>query len=547
MSVQQQHDRGGRLGSRRAVGRGLAAAVGGMLALASTVARAQPAAPAATATAVALPDAPTAPVAGAGRGSATIGLGIDGHASGQRTSAFAVDRQATRSSSDPTISSRLRAHLDAKVASPGERWVIDAALGFDLVDGTVLSRTLATLGDKLPDQRLETMIPQDAWIGVRYGKTAGIKAGLMTTHWGMGLVANDGGAGRSAERNDWFTLSRSGDRVARAQIYAMPFASDPDSLLRGWLLSASADSVLDDDTLTGPDQKANQYSFATKLYLDKQKWAGFYGAFRDQHHDDGKTLKVGVLDGALDFDYRDAAKNGLRLEAECAWITGETTLSPTPEHPKHDIAQLGAMGRVSWAGAIPGLTLQLDGGYFSGDDNLDDGRLTSFRADRNVRQGLVLFERLLAWQTGRSRLHASDPSLVGHPAQDLDRLASDGALYNAATVFPKVGYRIGNHVEVYGGALFAFSPSRVYDPYNTRVFGGGYPRNFLGGTPDSRVLGTEFDVGVRGQLPVPGPWKSTVQLALEYGVLLPGAAIQGSDGNADPVHATRLTLSLLGR
>lgn len=494
-----------------------------------------------------LPAAPTPAAADKDRGTAQIGLAVGGYASGQRTTAFATDAVGGRSVSDPSLSARMRAHLDAKVASPGERWVLDAALGFDLVDGTVLGRTLLPLGDKLPDQRLDTMLPQDAWIGLHFNKMAGIKAGLMTSHWGMGLVANDGGQGRSQDRNDWFALGRSGDRVARLMAYAMPFAASPDNPLRGWLISASADSVLDDDTLTGPDQKANQYSIATKLYLDKKRWAGFYGAWRDQHHDDGKTLRVGVLDGALDFDYRDENRKGMRLEAECAWISGDTSLIPTPEHLRHDISQLGAMGRFTWADVLDGLTFVLDGGYFSGDDNLDDGRLTAFRADRNVRQGLVLFERLLAWQTGRSRMHASDPTLVGRPAEDLDRLASDGAVFNAVTVFPKVGYRIGPYVEVYGGALLAFAPSRPYDPYNTRVNGGGYPRNYLGGTPDSRNLGTEFDIGVRGRLGLPDSWKSAVQLALEYGVLLPGAALVGADGNSDPISATRLTLSLLGR
>ena len=496
---------------------------------------------------VVLPAAPTPVDADQDRGSAQIGFSLGGYAAGQRTSAFATDAVGGRSVSDPSLSARLRAHLDAKVASPGDRWVLDAALGFDLVDGTVLGRTLLPLGDKLPDQRLDTMLPQDAWIGLNYNKVAGIKAGLMTSHWGMGLVANDGGQGRSQERNDWFALGRSGDRVARLMAYAMPFAASPDNPLRGWLISASADSVLDDDTLTGPDQKANQYSIATKIYLDKKRWAGLYGAWRDQHHDDGKTLRVGVLDGALDFDYRDENRKGMRLEAECAWISGNTTLSPTPEHLRHDISQLGAMGRFTWADVLDGLTFVLDGGYFSGDDNLDDGRLTAFRADRNVRQGLVLFERLLAWQTGRSRMHASDPTLVGRPAEDLDRLASDGAVFNAITVFPKLGYRIGPYVEVYGGALLAFAPSRPYDPYNTRVSGGGYPRNYLGGASDSPNLGTEFDIGVRGHLSLPDSWRSALQLALEYGVLLPGAALIGADGNSDPISATRLTLSLLGR
>ena len=53
---------------------------------------------------------------------------------------------------------------------------------------------------------------------------------------------------------------------------------------------------------------------------------------------------------------------------------------------------------------------------------MDDGKITAFHADRNLRQGLLLFDRVLAWQTGRARRTASDPTLVGVPAEDLDLL-----------------------------------------------------------------------------------------------------------------------------
>ena len=187
----------------------------------------------------------------------------------------------------------------------------------------------------------------------------------------------------------------------------------------------------------------------------------------------------------------------------------------------------------------------LDALYASGDDAMDDGRFTAFRVDRNYQLGLLLPRRVLAWQTARARLNASDPLLSGRPAEDLDRLASDGAVFSTLAVFPQAGWRLSPSLEVYGGVLLAWTPAALVDPFNTRVRGGGVARNFLDGQPSDRTLGTELDVGARARLPIPGADGLEVMAIVEYGVLLPGGALGPEAGALDAIHGGRFTLALM--
>jgi hypothetical protein len=429
-------------------------------------------------------------------------------------------------------------------------WLVDATLSGDVVDGTLLGGAEGLSGDKLPGRRLQTFLPQQAWVALRKETQFGVQIGLTASHWGLGLLANDGAAELDVTRNPWFTWQRSGDRVVRAQVYGMPLARTS-SVLRGWLFSLAADAVLQDDIADRAlGERASQLVAATRFYLDRQRWFGVYVAHRSQRHDDGKQLDVTAVDVAADFDWRDANRQGWRLQGEGVWLGGDTTLGPTPEHPRHDLNQLAGLLRLSWSGEAEYLQLHVDGGYSSGDRDPYDGTLRTFRADPNLRQGLVLFEHLLAWQSGRTTVHASDPLLTGVPAQDLVRLASDGAVFNAVTLFPRVGGVVARPwrmpLEVYGGVLLAWASSPPTDPFVAKIDGGGYPRNYLGGKPGSMFLGSELDLGARFRWYL-GSGSHAVQFAAEYGVLLSGGALAAPSGDQAAVHAVRVSLSLLGQ
>lgn len=498
------------------------------------------------------------PAAATDENAMTLSVGLTGRVTGQYNSAFRIDPAGNSSTSGIEYSSRIRVRADADTKDGDRRWVVNGTLSVDAIDG-VLGGGPDKEGDKLPGNSADAVALQDAYIGVHYGKVFGIRVGAMTSHWGTGLVANDGSQGLSLERNDWFTLTRAADRNLRVLLHSMPFALMEDSPLRGLMFLAAFDKVLDDDTAsTTLGQNALQAVGAIRMHLAEKRWFGLYYVRRWQHHDlsalenPGKDIRVHVVDAAMDLDWRDKdTRKGVRLEAEVAGIMGDTSLSPTPEFPRHDIQQLGAFARATYVGVgDTGLTLQLDGGYFSGDANLDDGKLTAFRADRNFRQGLVLFDRVLAWQTGRAHRTATDPNLIGVPAEDLDRLASGGAVFDAITVFPKVGFRITDWLEVYGGALLAWAPAPLVDPLHSRVDAGGQPINFAGEKASSHYLATEVDLGARTTWKLPDPWRAAFQVALEQGILLPGGALgtlSTADHTDNHAYATRLTVSLLGR
>jgi hypothetical protein len=489
----------------------------------------------------------------------TLAISLVGRVTGQYTSGFRIDPAGNTSPAGTEYSTRIRVRADAETKEGDHRWSVAGSINVDAIDGTLAGGPDASLGDKLPGSAAESVILQDAYVGVRYGKVFGVRVGAMTSQWGLGLVANDGANGMSMERNDWFSLTRASDRNLRLLVHTMPWANVENSPLRGLMFLGALDKVLDDDTASSADgQNAQQVVAAARMYVAERQWFGLYYVRRWQHHDDnatlnpGKDLRVHVVDAALDFDFRDkATRQGLRLEAEAAGIIGDTSLSPTPEFPRHDINQVGAFGRATWVGvANTGLTLQFDTGYFSGDANVDDGKVSTFHADRNLKQGLLLFDRVLAWQTGRARRTASDPGLVGVPAQDLDRLASGGSVFDAITVYPKVGYRVLDWLEVYGGALLAWAPAPLVDPLHTRTDTGGVPVNFAGTKAEGRYLATEIDLGVRATWRLADPWKAAVQVGLEQGILLPGGALgtlTTQDNTDNHAYATRLTVSLLGR
>lgn len=517
--------------------------------------------PVATLAEPATPTAPMADLPGEATDSnaMTLAVSLVGRITGQYNSGFRIDPAGNTSPAGIEYSSRIRVRADAETKEGDHRWSVVGSINVDAIDGTLSGGSDGFAGDRLPGSAAESVVLQDAYIGAKYGRLFGFRLGAMSSQWGSGLVANDGGNGLSMERNDWFTLTRASDRNLRAMVHAMPWANCEDSALRGLMFIAALDKVLDDDTATSIDgQNAEQVVGAMRMHLAEKRWFGLYYVRRWQHHDlnanwnPGKDLRVHVVDAALDLDWRDKeTRKGLRVEAEAAGIVGDTSLSPTPEHPRHDVQQFGAFGRATFVGvAGTGLTLQLDGGYFSGDANVDDGKVTAFRADRNMRQGLLLFERVLAWQTGRARRTASNPTLVGVPAEDLDRLASGGAVFDAITIYPKVGYRVLDWLEIYGGALLAWAPAPLVDPLSTRIFGGGQPMNFAGQKADGRYLATEIDLGARATWRLGEPWKAAVQVALEQGILLPGGALgtlTSIDNTDNHAYATRLTVSLLGR
>ncbi|MEY3013714.1 MAG: hypothetical protein RIT45_2449 [Pseudomonadota bacterium] len=487
----------------------------------------------------------------------TIEVTAGARAGAERSSAFAADNNGAQAPSDAEIGSRVTLSLRADTHASMRGARLEAVATVD--SAGVWSGTPTLAGDRRPGDVSAPAMLTEAWASLSIGGDSdtnhlvGVRAGLQRSHWGLGLLANDGRSYLGSDATSWFQYSWIGDRVLRGQFWARPWAQS-NSPLRGLLLTAAVDRVASDDVLA-PLQNpgflafhdtdvAWQGIFAARMMLSKRDSVGIYYVYRDQQQSGGGGIAVHAVDAAFDIGVIERDGMTLRLSGEAVGLFGTTTLAPTPEFPEHDVAQSAAVVRAHLTlGKLQGL---LDIGWFSGDASTDDSSINNFKADPNFQQGILLFRRIVGWQTARMRGTASDPDVVGYPNQDLDRLASGGAVTSALTFFPRVGGNLGP-VEVYGGVLIALSPQPIQDPYWTRTQGGGAARNVYAAEPDGMLLGTELDGGVRARFVLPG--KMLLLAGVEYGVALPGGALAGMDtasGGSATVHGGRVVLTLTG-
>jgi hypothetical protein len=355
--------------------------------------------------------------------------------------------------------------------------------------------------------------------------------GFMVSHWGMGLLANDG-AHKWEPGSASFVDPRGGDRVLRGTMAIGPFFDN------GLVFVGGADKVEDDDALFEEDE-AKQV-VASVMYGVKGgplKVGAYLASRRQQNSVDGDTTVVNVFDLTASFR-QETTEAVYTFEGEIAVIKGETTLAPSVDFPVHELSQMGLALRASADfGQFGGV---LDMLLATGDDNFEDGVQAGFKVDNNYPLGLILHRFVLGAQSGRGTFTASNPELTGRPAEDLDRFPSQGAVTNTLAFFPRGWWRPMEKLEIYGGPLLAFTESGLVDPFNTKI-GGGTPRNALNGEP-GRMLGAEFDIGVRYRRNIGG---LEMTLGMEAGVLFPGDALLDAAGELmGEVYAGRAIVDL---
>ena len=442
--------------------------------------------------------------------------GISALATGQQVSTFSTDAGGALSPDSVQTFGRLRLSL-ALDSGASQAVTVKGGFAAELASGS-WGDVPQLFADRAPGSDLAKSLPAEGWLGLARGQLGEVRAGLMASHWGLGLLANDG----KPQDLGWFTVPRIGDRVVRGALVLTPWRGQR-SALAGLVLSLALDDVFADELKLAGDE-AQQAVAALRWFTAADRWVGFYYAGRSQTHTSGRRLDAHAFDLATDLAFTPSF-GSLRLQGEAVLLAGSTTLAPSPDFPEHAIEQAAVLLRATAKGTA-GWLAQLDAGWFSGDTSLDDGKVQGFRADPNFQMGMLLFPQVLAWQSGRARLAASDPDLVGRPADDLERLASGGAVGSAVAIFPKIGWNAWQGLEIYAGALLALSPSPLTDPRASRTEGGGDPRNFLGKIPDGSYLGTELAGGFRLRFAAPRRAGQLV-IGAEVAQLLPGGVLKG--------------------
>ena len=446
----------------------------------------------------------------------------------EEVSAFQVDRSGSEIDSGFVTDLRARFGLTFDTRRAIAPVALKLELEVDAFTGVVTGAPEGTAGVGLPFDGGYDHVIRNANLRFSVGPYLHVIGGYMTSQWGMGIVANagnDGWAPGSAVFND----PRDGDRVLRVMLASGPTTPAHMFVGVGW------DWVQSDDIMLEGDE-AKQLVGALRFGLNQDWGAGAYVVWRQQEAADGATLDAIAVDLIASGTIRFGDGMSLKLEAEGALITGETTLAPSVDFPTHDVLQLGAAFRASFGASVAGAVLDIL--YASGDQNLDDKTQNGFKADRNYQLGFILFRQVLAAQTGRAPITASDPLLTGVPAEDLDRFPTRGSMTNTIAIFPRGWYRPIDGLEIYGGPLIALSEVSVIDLLETRT-NGGVAHNALGGS-GSNYLGTEIDLGIRWRALLAG---SQLTVGLEGGVLIPGAGLQNATGETmGPVYGGRFML-----
>ncbi len=326
----------------------------------------------------------------------------------------------------------------------------------------------------------------------------GIEAGLVTSHWGLGMVANDGAHDPTFGRNDF------GDRVIRLRLGSRPFGGGKVPLI----VAVAADRVIEDEigewTPLGAETPEDRGQDAWQVIgsvlwndVAKEQKAGLYGVWRYQTEADGERVtNAAVLDGYWDWRFV-SGETEVRAAIEAATILGHTSRAQT--YTSRDGVKVrsgGITGLIEVDNDQVPVEGLLRGGWASGDGNADDGTLHDFGYDRDFDVGMVMFDEVQGAIDAATWTQLNDSSHSGSPPEGVDALVTEGAASHMLFVQPVLISEPVDWLELKLGWLAAWSTRPVSQPFST-YRNGGNPANHLGNPTSGYKLGGELDWSVK--------------------------------------------------
>ncbi len=353
-----------------------------------------------------------------------------------------------------------------------------------------------------------------------------IQAGVATSHWGLGMLANDG------NRDPMFGRTDFGDRVLRIQLASKPFGKGEVPLQ----IALAGDRVIEDELARWmPFQPEGERGETAYQGIAAVSWVpedkvnyGLYGVWRSQTEADGlRETHVGVIDGMVDGTVQ-LDGLALRFAGEGATIFGNTDVLLNYNNREATDALKVRSGALTglveatpddfWLGGI------LRAGWASGDSTGDDDTMHDFAFDRDFDAGMVMHDELQGAIDVAAYDQIGRPEHSGGRPVGVEGLVREGAFVHAAFLQPVATAQPLPWLGLRAGPTFHWSTGPIAHPFTT-TRNGGVPANHLGVQTAGYALGTELNWAVELGDVVVGP----EALGLTPALVLQGGHLLASD------------------
>ncbi len=395
---------------------------------------------------------------------------------------FPVDFEGRSLEPGMVLDSRFRTQANIDLSS----WQLE--IGGDLFHGQFAGSPWNLEGDTHhyhPEQIGVFNATNFALRSVQVKKKVGsfaLQSGLTTSHWGLGLIANDGNHEQLFSRTDY------GDRVFRTAAITKPV----DKLV----VMVGGDWVLEDDIGGYTAGHMAYQGLASAQYLvNKDNAIGLLSVYRHQTKmETDKSLEGMILDvyakgvqsvGGVDLY---GAVEGVYLHGNHGQISNRLN----PDGLK--VRSYGAVAELEMRHTAVDVGLNL--GFASGDANPSDDVYSTFSMDRDYNAGSMIFDLHQAATEVATYNLITDPEHAGNPPDGVEFAVTEGAIRQAMYLQPTLTYKnFADWMDVAVGSVMAWQTVPVSSPFIS-YRNGGEAVNQLGEPTTGYQLGVELNWAV---------------------------------------------------
>ena len=402
---------------------------------------------------------------------------------------FAVDFEGRSLEEGWTFDSRLRGGLDIKQ----QNWTF--VLNGDLFHGQFAGTPWNLSGEehRYHPERIgitnsDNFALRNAHLKTKIGPI-GMLVGVVTSHWGLGLVSNDGNHEQEFGRADY------GDRMLRTAI---------STKLNEVILTVAGDIVLEDDIGGDSDDfQAYQALTSVRIPFSAASQIGVLGLYRHQTDIFTKQTLEGFFVDAFGTIEQDIGPATVSAQAEVAYLHGETNRITNRNNPDGvDVRSLGSAFRLKISQKKFG-ALGINGGFATGDSDSSDDLYSTFTFDRDHNAGSFLFDVHQAAREVAQYNLLTDPEHSGTPPDGVESVVSEGAIRQSMYLQPHLQANIVSNVHLRVGSVLAWSTTPIRSAFIS-YRNGGVSLNHLGNPTEGYALGTELNWRLTGTFPFKG-------------------------------------------